>query len=120
MNFAVGDIVEINKHKYRILKIYPKKTREHDVFLCENIEKKYKECFTRFNFCNRDEYICKKTGPKKLWSKEELDIIKDGISKGMTAREISNLIPNRTEKATETKVQQIKEKLEILKKRSQK
>lgn len=101
MNYEIGGIVTINKQEYRIIKVYPKKIREHDVFLCENIKNGYKECYTRYNLRNRHEYLCKKDGPKVLWTKEEKAIVREGIEKGMTLDEITELLPNRTKSATD-------------------
>lgn len=58
-----GDIIELkigykensNKQfilitkKYKVLKIYKKKLYEEDLFLCEELKTKFKECFQRFD-----------------------------------------------------------------------
>ena len=112
MDYKIGDIVVINKLEFKIIKIYPKKIREHDVFLCENIKNGYKECYTRYNLHNRHEYLCKKDGPKVLWTKEEKAIVREGIKKGLTLDEIARQIPNRTRSAIDRIMKIIKMEVE--------
>lgn len=102
MDYKIGDVVIINKQEYKIIKMYPKKLREHDVFLCENIKNKYTECFTRYNLKNAHEYLRKKKDvPKVLWTQKEKELLRECLKKGMPVNEIAELIPNRTIRAIE-------------------
>ena len=110
MNCEIGGIVTVNKQEYRIIKIYPKKIKEHDMFLCENLKNGYKECFTRYSFRNLHEYVTKRNRPKVLWTKEEKAVVRKGVQEGLTLDEIAEMIPTRTKPAVDRMIREIKMK----------
>ena len=44
-----GRIIKVGTRKYKVLEILPRKFKEHDLILCEDLLTKTKECFQRFD-----------------------------------------------------------------------
>lgn len=83
------EIIKVGTRKYKVLEILPRKFREHDLFLCEDLLTKTKECFQRFDI---DAKINNERIP---YPKEYRGIILEEHRKGRSKKEIAQMLFER-------------------------
>ena len=80
------EIIKVGTRRYKVLEILPRKFREHDLVLCEDLATKTKECFHRFDI------LAKINNERLLFPQHYKQIIFDEYKKGKTKQEIAQLL----------------------------
>lgn len=88
-----GRIIKVGTRKYKVLEILPRKFKEHDLILCEDLLTKTKECFQRFDI---DAKINNERIP---YPKEYKEIILEEHRKGRSKKEIAQMLFEREDNA---------------------